>query len=129
MEVDKMLEAGIRYIVMSVNSFAQQPFYDLPEYFAGFVIRRSPQSGEIYEPRTVGNKIDLTANTNVCLPFIIDLKDRTVIWTDLAVSNNPSHSNNVLNNMSTITIMNEAMPASPTVSFLSKACCSAWKSS
>ena len=104
MEVDKMLAAGIRYIVMSVNSYTQQPFYDLPECFAGFMIRQSPQSGEIYEPRTVENKIDLTANTKVCLPFIIDLKDRTVIWTDLAVSNNPSH-----NNMSTITIMNQAM--------------------
>lgn len=109
MEVDKMLDTGIRYIIMSVHSFTQQPFYDLPECFAGFMIRQSPQSGEIYEPRTVENKIDLTANTRVCLPFIIDLKDRMVIWTDLAVNNNPSHNNNVINNMSTITIMNEAM--------------------
>ena len=94
---------------MSVNSYTQQPFYDLPECFAGFMTRQHPQSGEIYEPRTVENKIDLTANTRACLPFIIDLKEKTVIWTDLAVSNNPSHSNNVLNNMSTLTIMNEAM--------------------
>jgi stress response protein SCP2 len=108
-EIDKMLEAGVRYIIMSVNSYTQQPFYDLPECFAGFMIRQHPQSGEIYEPRTVENKIDLTANTKACLPFIIDLKERNVIWTDLAVSNNPSHSNNVLNNMSTLTIMNEAM--------------------
>jgi hypothetical protein len=109
MEVDKMLAAGVRYILMSVNSYTRQPFYELPECFAGFMIRRSPQSGEIYEPKTVENKIDLTANTKICLPFIIDLKNRTVIWTDLAVSNSPSHANNVINNMSTLTIMNEAM--------------------
>ncbi len=109
MEVDKMLKAGVRYIVMSINSYTQQPFYDLPECFAGFMIRQSPQSGEIYDPRTVGNKIDITANTRVCLPFIIDLKDKTVIWTDLAVKHNPSHNNNVINNMSTLTIMNDAM--------------------
>lgn len=109
LEVDKMLEAGVRYIVMTVNSYTQQPFYDLPECFAGFMVRQHPQSGEIYEPRTVENKVDLTANTRVCLPFIIDLKERAAIWTDLAITNNPSRNNNVLNNMSTLTIMNEAM--------------------
>jgi stress response protein SCP2 len=109
LEIDKMLEAGVRYVIMSVNSYTEQPFYDLPECFAGFMMRQHPQSGEIYEPRTVGNKIDLTANTRVCLPFIIDLKKRSVIWTDLAVTRNPSSQNNVLGNMSTLTIMNKAM--------------------
>lgn len=109
LEIDKMLGFGVRYIVMSVNSYTQQPFYDLPECFAGFMIRQHPQSGEAYEPRTVENKIDLAANTRACLPLIIDLKERNVIWTDLAVKHNPSHNNNVLHNMSTLTIMNQAM--------------------
>lgn len=108
-EIDKFLEAGVRYVVMSVNSYTEQPFYDLPECFAGFMIRQHPQSGEIYEPKTVENKVDLTANTKACIPFIIDLKKRVVIWTDLAIRNNPSHSNNVFNNMSTLTVMNESM--------------------
>jgi hypothetical protein len=106
---EKMLKAGVRYIVMCVNSYTQQPFYDLPECFAGFMMRQEPQSGEIYDPRTVANRIDLTANTKICLPLIIDLKKGEVIWSDLAVTRQPSYNNNVLNNMSTLTLMNIAM--------------------
>lgn len=108
-EVDKFLASGIRYVLMCINSYTHQPFYDLPECFAGFMTRQHPNSGEIYEPRTVENKIDLTAETEMAIPMIIDLQERKVIWTDISLNTFPSYANNVFNNMSRITIMSMAM--------------------
>lgn len=108
-DIEKFLKSGIRYVLMSVNSFTDQPFCDLPECFAGFMVRQHPNSGEIYEPKTVENKIDVTTNTKICIPLIIDLKNREVIWTDIALKKNLSYANNVHNNMSSLTIISKAM--------------------
>jgi len=58
---------------------------------------------------TVENKFDLTANTRIAIPIIIDLEERKVIWTDLSLNENPSTSNNVYNNLSSVTIINKSM--------------------
>ncbi len=58
------------------------------------MVRQYADSGEIYEPGTVENKIDITSNTRVCIPLMIDLEERAVIWTDLALTHVPL-SNNV----------------------------------
>ncbi|MCG6146600.1 TerD family protein [Leptospira bandrabouensis] len=108
-DIEQFLRSGTRYIVMSINSFTQQPFCDLPECFAGFMIRQHPNSGEIYEPRTIENKFDVTANTKICIPMIIDLEVRKVIWTDISLTTNIGYNNNVLNNMSSIALMSKAM--------------------
>ncbi len=47
---------------MVVMSYTNQPYCDLPECFAGWMARTAPQSGEIYEPRTVQDKLDISAN-------------------------------------------------------------------
>ena len=44
-----MLEKNIRYVVMSLTSYTQQPYCNLPECFAGWMAREKPESGEIYE--------------------------------------------------------------------------------
>lgn len=108
-EISKCLKQGIRYILMSVNSYTNQPYCDLPICFAGFMVRQFPNSGEIYDPLTVENKFDLTANTRVAIPLIIDLYDKKVIWTDLSLKGNPSTNNNVHNNLSSTTIINKSM--------------------
>ncbi|MBP6731590.1 MAG: TerD family protein [Chitinophagales bacterium] len=110
-DIEKFLSSGIRYVVMCVNSFTYQPYCDLPECFAGLMIRQFANSGEIYEPKSVRNKFDLTSNTRVAIPLIIDLADRKIIWTDMALTNVPSHQNNVYNNMPSITILAKAMTA------------------
>lgn len=107
--IPDFLKSDIRYVVMCVNSFTAQPFCDLPECFAGFMIRQNPNSGEIYEPKTIENKFDLTSDTKISIPLIIDLIAQKVFWTDIALKRHPSHSNNVYNNMSSITLMAKAM--------------------
>ena len=41
--------------------------------------------------------------------MIVDLVDKKVIWTDLALKRDPSHCNNIHNNMSSLTIMAKSM--------------------
>ncbi|HYG15512.1 MAG TPA: TerD family protein [Bacteroidia bacterium] len=108
-DISKCLEQDIRYVLMSVNSFTHQPFCNLPVCFAGFMIRQFPNSGEIYDPLTVENKFDLTANMKVAIPIIIDLYERQVIWTDLSLKGDPATHNNVHNNLSSTTVINKAM--------------------
>lgn len=107
--INKFLGMGIRYVQMCINSFTLQPYCDLPECFAGLMMRQHPGSGEIYDPRTVQDKFDLTANTRIAVPLIIDLVKREAIWTDMALSSFPSLANNVLNNRSRLSILNESM--------------------
>lgn len=108
-EVPAFLGRGSRYVMMVVNSFTTQPYCDLPECFAGFMHRSHPQSGEIYEPRMVANRFDLTANTTIAIPLILDLRKREVIWTDLSLKRNPSAVNNVHANRSSLSLLCEAM--------------------
>lgn len=89
---------------MSLNSFSEQPFCDLPECFAGWMAREHADSGEIYEPKTVQNRLDLTANTRIALPLIIDVVENQVIWCDIALTRNPRWVNNVHGNLNAINI-------------------------
>ncbi|PIQ23564.1 hypothetical protein COW36_13915 [bacterium (Candidatus Blackallbacteria) CG17_big_fil_post_rev_8_21_14_2_50_48_46] len=109
LEIETFLKTGCRYVLMVVNSYTEQPYCDLPECFAGFMLRTEPNSGEIYEPRTVLNKFDLSANTKIALPLILDLEKREMIWTDLALKKNPNHVNNVHGNRSNLSLLCQAM--------------------
>lgn len=102
-------ERGARYVVMVLNSFTQQPYCDLPECFAGWMSRSKPDSGEIYEPKTVENKIDIGANSKICIPAIFDLTENKVIWCDLTLSHYPNWVNNVAGNMRGIQATLKAM--------------------
>ncbi|MBL0739764.1 TerD family protein [Chryseolinea lacunae] len=112
-EIPKFVEKGVRYVLMCVNSFTNQPYCDLPICFAGFMMRQHPDSGEVYEPVTVENKFDLTANTKMAIPLIVDLQERNIIWTDLGLRDQPSENNNVHNNLSSLTILNISMTSVP----------------
>jgi hypothetical protein len=93
MDIAGVLKTGARYVMMVVTSYTSQPFRELPECFAGWMLREKPQSGEVFEGRTVQNKIDLTVDSQLALPLIIDLQDRQVIWADLALKNKARYIN------------------------------------
>lgn len=111
--ISRCREQDIRYIAMIVNSFTQQPYCDLPECFAGWMARKQANSGEIYEPRTVSDRLDLTANTRIAIPAIFDLETREVLWLDLALTSNPSWVNNVASNLTSIQLMLRAFSTRP----------------
>lgn len=106
--IAKTVETGIRYVMMSLNSFTQQPYCDLPECFAGWMPRTHADSGEIFEPKTVENRIDLASDTRICIPLIIDLQKNEVVWTDIALKKSPLW-NNVHNNLRGVSLMAKAL--------------------
>lgn len=96
----RCIERGVRYVVMVVQSYTGQSYCDLPECFAGWMSRKQPDSGEIYEPKTVQDKLDVSANTRVAVPAIFDLQAEQVIWVDLSLQNPPCFNNTVAANLS-----------------------------
>jgi hypothetical protein len=47
--------------------------------------REVPNSGEVFEARTVQDKVDLASDTVFGIPAIFDLVARQVIWADIAL--------------------------------------------
>jgi hypothetical protein len=104
-ELDKLRASKVRYILMMISSFTSQPYCDLPECFAGWMSRQESGSGEVYEPSTVQDKLDVASNTRICIPAVFDLEAQEVIWADLALKNHPAYSNNAINNLSSLSLM------------------------
>jgi hypothetical protein len=90
LDLESVLRFGGRYIVATVYAFTSQPFCNLPECFMGWMMRREPGSGEIFEPATVVDRVDLSANQRICIPAIFDLASREVLWTDVAHRQEPT---------------------------------------
>jgi len=102
--LSKVREQGVRFVVMTVNSYTQQPYADLPECFAGWMARQHPNSGEIFEPKTVQDKLDITADSRIAIPLIIDVQENQVIWADMSLKNHPRWNNNVHGNLPGISL-------------------------
>lgn len=104
LDIEKALEHGVRYVGMSVLSYSRQKFSEVPECFAGFMSRESPQSGEVFEAASVINKADLTSASTNSMPYLFDLKTRQAVWMDITIPSNPYTVNNVAGNASNLTL-------------------------
>ena len=71
--------------------------------------RSKPKSGEIYDPKTLQNRLDITANSRIAIPLIIDVADKLVIWCDMSLKRNPKWQNNVGGNLKGISLTLRAM--------------------
>ncbi|PDW05119.1 TerD family protein [Candidatus Viridilinea mediisalina] len=109
LEIESVVRYGGRYVVTAINAFTGQPFSTLPECYAGWMLRKEPQSGEVFEPQTVQQKIDVAANTRICIPVILDLVAHQVIWADLALRRNPRWFTNVEGNQKGMLLMGQAL--------------------
>lgn len=96
---ERCREAGVRYVVMTINSYTAQSYCDLPECFAGWMGRAKPNSGEIYEPKTVHDKLDISSNAKIAIPAIFDLQADQVIWSDMALTRWPFWYNTIAANL------------------------------
>jgi stress response protein SCP2 len=99
----------VRYIVMNVLSYSCQPMNVVPEACCGWMVRQHPNSGEIFEPKTVNQKIAMTVDTKICIPAVIDIKERQIIWCDIALTKNPNWCNNIESNLSGIGLMGKSL--------------------
>ncbi len=85
-DLDSVLQDGGRYVIYQVYSFTRQKFSDLPHAMFGWMEREDVGSGEIYEPVTVEQKMDLNSQGTVCIPVIFDCLKREAIWCDMNLS-------------------------------------------
>ncbi len=85
-DIDSVVKHNARYVVYQVYSFTTQRFSELTNVMFGWMNREDVGSGEIYEPRTVEQKMDLNSNSAVSVPVIFDCVTREVIWADMNIS-------------------------------------------
>lgn len=98
-DIDSIVKYGARYVVYQVYSYTKQKYSDMPHAMFGWMSREDVKSGEIYEPKTVEQKMDLTSQSTVCIPIIFDCVNREVVWCDMNLSLNGCHSNYGGNNV------------------------------
>lgn len=98
-DVDSVVRCGARYVVYQVYSFTCQTYADMPHAMFGWMERADVDSGEIYEPKMVEQKLDLTADSMVCIPVIFDCVKREFIWCDMNMSLSGIHANIGGNNL------------------------------
>lgn len=99
-DLNTVLNYGGRYVLFNVLSFNSVPFIELPESFCGFMERESVQSGEIYEPKTVVNKMDITSDSKIVSTILVDVKAREVVWVDTCLKSVRNYNNIEGNNAS-----------------------------
>ena len=103
-DIDSVRRCGARYVVYQLYCYTGQEYADMPHAMFGWMARADVKSGEIYEPKNVEQKMDLTAKSTVCIPVIFDCLTREVVWCDMSLSIGGCHchagGNNLESNLS-----------------------------
>jgi len=81
--IDQAVKFGARYLAMNVLVFSGPTFKEHEACYAGWMTRAKPNSNEIYDPKTVEQKVDLASNSKNSIPVVFDLVERKAIWCDL----------------------------------------------
>lgn len=112
-DMDSIVKYGGRYVVYQVYSYTGQSFAEIPHVFFGYMERQEINSGEIFEPRLVRQQIDLTTETVVSVPMILDCVNRQMIWCDMVLNLRACRrnlgGNNLESNLSGVTLACYAM--------------------
>lgn len=85
-DIESVVRYGARYVVYQVYNYTRQKYSDIPCVKFGWMNREDVKSGEIYEPRSVEQKMDLAAPSTVSIPVIFDCVKRELIWCDMNLS-------------------------------------------
>lgn len=109
LDIPALLAGNVRYAVFNVYSHTHQGFNEIPECFFGWMERKTSGSGEIFDPKSVVNKIDIASPTTICLPVLFDLLERKAVWMDLSLRSNPYWANNLEANRNNVVLMSRAM--------------------
>jgi len=108
--IDDAVNYGARYVVMNVLVYNGPTFAEHKKVYAGWMTRSKPKSNEIYDPKTVEQKIDLTSKSKNSIPVVFDLVERKAIWADLNTTNNYYYGgNNIESNRASIAESLEAI--------------------
>ena len=109
LDIGKMQQDRVRFAVFNVYSYTRQGFNEIPECFFGWMEREAINTGEIFEPKTVVNKIDLASPTTICLPVVFDLKLKQAVWLDVALRSHPRWVNNLEANRNNVVLISRSL--------------------
>ncbi len=84
--IDSCLTNNVRYVAFGVYSYTETLYSDMPNIKFGYMEREKPNDGEIFEPSTVKQRIDLSTKSTTSLPMVFDLVERKMIWLDVSIS-------------------------------------------
>lgn len=79
------LPENAAYIGLVAFAYTQQNFGDMPEAFLGWMVRADGQSGDVYDARTVRQKVDLTTSGQRVLVGYVDVATRQFVWADIVL--------------------------------------------
>lgn len=86
LDAQVLAAAGVRHVVAAVFSYNNVAFEDIPEAFAGVMLRADkPDAGSVFDPRSVEQRFDLVGRARACVPLVIDLQRRTLRWLDVVM--------------------------------------------
>ena len=80
LDIKKLVDRGIVYVVPQVNSFTGQDFSEQPNTCFGVMKRTDKDMGKAYEPASVVNRFVLDVEATQTAMYIINLKDREILW-------------------------------------------------
>ncbi|MGW6021848.1 MXAN_6230/SCO0854 family RING domain-containing protein [Streptomyces sp. NPDC055099] len=85
LDLPRLANAGVRFVVPAVLSYNNVPFDQLPDAFAGFMAVEGTGRA-VYDPRTVRQRFDLAGDAALRVPMIVDLRSRRAWWADVTLA-------------------------------------------
>lgn len=79
-----------RLIAMTLQSWGGFPLANL-DMIAGAMLRSKPESGEVFDPRTVATAFRPTTSSTQAIPFAIDLETGKMVWLDSSNGSTQAH--------------------------------------
>jgi outer membrane murein-binding lipoprotein Lpp len=79
---EQIVAGGGRYISASVISYSGIEFNKLDNCKFGWMERESLSSNELFEPKTVRQKLDINVDKTSTTPVVFDCLTREVVWLD-----------------------------------------------
>lgn len=87
------VDPKVRFLATQVHRYSGETFDQL-QVHAGWMWRRDVNADVAsFDIKTVANKFDLTGANAYSLPLVVDLQEREIVWTDLAMAGRTFHSN------------------------------------
>lgn len=95
-EIDTARKHGIRYIVSTINIYdGPEDFKSIKECFGGIMELSEYNNDKYVDISKVRIKSEINCEYNACVPFIIDLVRKEVIWVDRIANEITSKGSNV----------------------------------
>ena len=107
MNFETLKNNNIRYVMITVQNYLNLPWKDIPCKFGW--MERNNDTGEIFEPLTVKNLVNITSETSTCVPIIIDIITNEIIWVDMSIVNKYIHVNTIENAQNSLTLIGQTL--------------------